>query len=101
MTVMAPDLGERYRIVRELGRGGMATVYLADDVRHRRQVAVKVFEPELASAIGPDRFRREIEVTARLVHPHIVPLHDSGVAGERLYYVMPYIDGETLRARIR
>ena len=89
-----------YRIDRELGRGGMATVYLAHDVRHNRRVALKVLHPELSSSIGPDRFLREIELAARLNHPHIVPLFDSGEAGGFLYYVMPVVEGETLRDRL-
>jgi serine/threonine-protein kinase len=78
----------------------MATVYLAEDLKHRRQVAVKVLRPELAAALGGERFFREIELAARLTHPHILPLHDSGKAGEFLYYVMPYIEGESLRAKL-
>ena len=97
---LASALSERYRLERELGRGGMATVFLARDLKHGRQVAIKVVNPEVASAIGPDRFLREIEIASRLTHPHILPLHDSGIAGDRLYYVAPYIEGETLRARI-
>ena len=93
-------LADRYRVERELGRGGMATVYLAHDLRHGRPVAVKVFRAELAHAIGPDRFLREITVTARLEHPHILPLLDSGEAGGLLYYVMPFVDGESLRDRL-
>jgi len=89
--------GGRYVVEREIGRGGMATVYLASDVRHGRPVAVKVFVPAVASAITPDRFLREIEVVARLNHPHILPLHDSGQAGDLLYYVMPYVRGQSLR----
>ena len=89
-----------YRIDRELGRGGMATVYLAQDVRHNRKVALKVLHPELSHSIGPDRFLREIELAARLNHPHIVPLFDSGEAGGYLYYVMPVVDGETLRDKL-
>ena len=94
------SLSDRYRIERELGRGGMATVYLAEDVKHRRSVAIKVLDPELAAAIGPERFLREIEVAARLNHPHILPLHDSGVAEGLLYYVMPFVEGESLRDRL-
>jgi len=90
-------LADRYRVIRELGRGGMATVYLAQDRKHRRDVAIKVFAPELAAALGNDRFLREIELTAGLTHPHILTLHDSGIADGLLYYVMPYIEGETLR----
>ncbi len=93
-------LGHRYTIERELGRGGMATVYLAADLKHHRRVAIKVLKPELAAALGPDRFLREIETAARLNHPHILPLHDSGQAGGSLYYVMPYIEGESLRDRL-
>ena len=91
----------RYAIEREIGSGGMATVYLADDVKHHRKVAVKVLRPEFAAAIGPERFVREIEITARLAHPHILPLLDSGVADDMLYYLMPYVDGESLRQRLK
>src|SRR6184192_3915684 len=93
-------LAERYTIERELGRGGMATVYLATDLKHHRQVAIKVLKPELAAAVGPQRFLREIETAARLQHPHILPLHDSGDADGFLYYVMPYVEGESLRQRL-
>ncbi len=99
-------LADRYRIEREIGAGGMATVYLAQDLKHRRQVAVKVLDPALARALGAERFLREVEITANLNHPHILPLLDSGTAGppERpndfLFYVMPYVEGETLRARM-
>ena len=93
-------LGAHYALERELGHGGMATVYLARDLRHRRQVAVKVLHPELSAALGAERFLREIELTASLQHPHILPLFDSGSAGDVLYYVMPFIEGETLRARL-
>jgi eukaryotic-like serine/threonine-protein kinase len=93
-------LSERYTIERELGRGGMATVYLATDMRHHRKVAVKVLHPELSAVIGAERFLKEIEVTANLQHPHILPLFDSGDASGQLYYVMPFVDGETLRARL-
>ena len=93
-------LAERYDLDREIGRGGMATVYLAQDVRHHRSVAVKVLHPELALSLGSDRFLREIQIAARLQHPHIVPLYDSGQAGEFLYYVMPFVDGESLRQRL-
>src|SRR5437762_8202331 len=93
-------LADRYTIERELGRGGMATVYLAQDRKHHRQVAIKVLKPELAAALGPERFLREIETAARLNHPHILPLHDSGEAAGLLYYVMPYVEGETLRDRL-
>ena len=90
----------RYDIERELGRGGMATVYLANDPRHQREVAVKVLLPDLATALGPDRFLREIRIAANLNHPHILALFDSGEAEGFLYYVMPYIEGKTLRDRI-
>ena len=93
-------LADRYSIERELGSGGMATVYLARDLKHDRQVAVKVFRPELAAALGTERFFREIKITANLQHPHILPLHDSGEAGGFLYYVMPYVEGESLRDRL-
>jgi non-specific serine/threonine protein kinase len=95
------SLSDRYRITAEIGIGGMATVYLADDVRHRRQVAIKVLKPEISAVIGRERFLREIEIAARLNHPHIVPLFDSGAAGDLLYYVMPYVRGESLRARLQ
>jgi eukaryotic-like serine/threonine-protein kinase len=99
-TRLAAALAEHYLLERELGQGGMATVYLAEDLKHRRKVAVKILRPELAATLGPDRFFREIEVAARLQHPHILPLHDSGEAQGFLYYVMPYIDGESLRSRL-
>jgi serine/threonine protein kinase/Flp pilus assembly protein TadD len=95
------SIGHRYTIEREVGHGGMATVYLAQDVRHGRPVAVKVLHPQLALTLGPDRFLREIQIAARLQHPHIVPLYDSGQAGDFLYYVMPYIEGESLRQRLQ
>ena len=94
-------LAGRYTLEREVGRGGMATVYLALDQRHRRAVAVKVLRPEVASAVGPQRFLREIEIASRLTHPHILPLYDSGEAGGLLYYVMPFVEGESLRDRLR
>ncbi len=97
---LAAALGDRYRIERELGSGGMATVYLAEDVKHRRRVAIKVLHAELSAVLGPERFLKEIELTANLQHPHILPLFDSGSAEGRLYYVMPFVDGETLRARL-
>ncbi len=90
-----------YRVLRTLGRGGMATVYLAHDLRHRRSVALKVLHPELAHALGADRFLREIEVAANLSHPHILPLFDSGEVEGLLYYVMPYVEGESLRDRLQ
>ncbi len=93
-------LADRYAIEREIGRGGMATVYLAEDLKHRRKVAVKVLEPDVASSLGAERFLREIETAARLNHPHILPLYDSGTADGFLYYVMPYVRGESLRHRL-
>ncbi|MEO6064752.1 MAG: protein kinase [Lysobacterales bacterium] len=93
-------LADRYRIERELGAGGMATVYLARDLKHDRVVAIKVLKPELGAALGAERFLGEIKVTANLRHPNVLPLFDSGSADGQLFYVMPYIDGETLRARM-
>ncbi len=93
-------LADRYAIDCELGAGGMATVYLAEDLKHHRKVAIKVLRPELAAALGAERFVREIEIAANLTHPHILPLHDSGEADGFLYYVMPYIEGESLRDRL-
>jgi len=93
-------LADRYTIERALGAGGMATVYLARDLKHHRLVAVKVLKPDLGAALGPDRFLREIATAARLTHPHILPLHDSGEADGFLYYVMPYVEGESLRDRL-
>ncbi len=93
-------LAGRYAIERELGRGGMATVYLAEDLKHHRPVAVKVLNPDLAAVVGPDRFLREIEIAARLDHPHVLPLYDSGETDGFLYYVMPYIEGGSLRDRL-
>jgi TolB-like protein/tRNA A-37 threonylcarbamoyl transferase component Bud32 len=90
----------RYEIERELGSGGMATVYLARDLKHDRKVAIKILRPELAAALGPDRFPREIRIVAQLQHPHVLPLHDSGETAGFLYYVMPFVDGESLRAKL-
>src|SRR5213595_2997844 len=90
-------LAEHYAIDRQLGAGGMATVYVARDLKHDRHVAVKVLRPELAAVLGIDRFLSEIRVTAHLQHPHILPLFDSGQAGGLIYYVMPYVEGESLR----
>ena len=97
---LSAALAERYRIDRELGQGGMATVYLAHDLRHDRDVAVKVLHPDLGAALGGERFLAEIRTTARLQHPHILPLLDSGASDGLLYYVMPYVAGETLRHRL-
>jgi Tol biopolymer transport system component len=93
-------LADRYRIERELGRGGMATVYLAHDLRQERLVALKVIHPELTATLGPERFLREIKLTANLRHPHILPLFESGEAGGQLWYTMPYVEGESLRQRL-
>ncbi len=97
---LSTALADRYKIERHLGEGGMAIVYLAEDLKHKRKVAVKVLRPELAATLGPERFVREIEIAAGLTHPHILPLHDSGEADGFLYYVMPYIEGESLRDRL-
>ena len=94
-------LKDRYVIERELGRGGMAVVFLAHDVRHDRYVAIKVFRSDIGDASGAERFQREIRLLARLQHPHILPLYDSGTTGETSYFVSPYIEGETLRARLK
>jgi eukaryotic-like serine/threonine-protein kinase len=97
---LTSSLAERYALEREIGQGGMATVFLARDLRHERRVAIKVLHPELSAMLGPDRFLSEIKLTASLQHPHILPLFDSGVADGLLYYVMPFVEGETLRARL-
>ncbi len=94
-------LAERYTVVREIGRGGMATVYLADDLKHPRQVAIKVLDPDLSEALGAERFLQEIETASSLTHPHILPLFDSGEADGLLYYVMPHVKGESLRDRLK
>jgi serine/threonine-protein kinase len=99
-TNLAASLAGRYRIERELGRGGMATVYLAHDIKHDRKVAIKVLDPELGAVLGAERFLSEIKVTANLQHPNLLPLFDSGEANGLLYYVMPFVEGETLRARL-
>ncbi len=100
ITRLNAALEGRYRIEREIGEGGMAVVYLAEDLRHERKVALKVLKPELAAVVGAERFLAEIKTTANLQHPHILPLFDSGQAESFLYYVMPYVEGETLRDRI-
>ncbi|HOX21034.1 MAG TPA: protein kinase [Gemmatimonadales bacterium] len=100
MTRLSAALADKYRIERELGAGGMATVYLAQDLKHDRKVALKVLRPELAAVIGAERFLSEIKTTANLQHPHILPLFDSGEADSFLFYVMPYVEGETVRDRI-
>ena len=93
-------LADRYAIERELGAGGMATVYLAEDLKHHRKVAVKVLKPEISAVIGSERFGREIDIAATLNHPHILTLIDSGNVGGTLYYVMPHVEGESLRGRL-
>ena len=100
MSRLAAALETRYRVGREIGVGGMATVYLAHDLRHERDVAIKVLHPDLAAALGAERFLAEIKTTAKLQHPHILPLLDSGEAGGLLYYVMPYVAGESLRTKL-
>ena len=100
ITRLNAALEGRYRVERQLGEGGMATVYLADDLKHERQVALKVLKPELAAVVGADRFLAEIKTTANLQHPHILPLFDSGEADGFLFYVMPFIEGETLRDKL-
>src|SRR5689334_23138312 len=100
VAALSTAVADRYRLERELGAGAMATVYLAHDVRHDRQVAVKILKPELGAVLGPERFLSEIRVTANLQHPNLLPLFDSGATAGLLYYVMPYIEGETLRARL-
>src|SRR2546430_10345979 len=105
LSSLQAGLSGRYRVERELGHGGMAVVFLAEDLKHHRRVALKVLRPELAQALGPERFLREIEIAAQLTHPHILPLHDSGTAEYRPgfpgpYYAMPYVEGESLRGRL-
>ena len=97
---LAAALSGSYRIEREVGVGGMATVYLAHDIKHDRKVALKILRPELTAAMGTDRFPREIHIIAQMQHPHILPLYDSGAADGFLYYVMPFVDGESLRAKL-
>src|SRR6476659_9564016 len=100
ITQLKESLADRYEIEREIGAGGMATVYLAHDVRHERFVAVKVLQPELGAVLGVERFLAEIKVTANLQHPNLLPLFDSGAAEGLLFYVMPFVEGESLRARL-
>jgi len=100
ITRLNASLEGRYHIERELGEGGMATVYLADDLKHERKVALKVLKPELAAVVGAERFLAEIKTTANLQHPHILPLFDSGEADTFLFYVMPYVEGETLADKL-
>src|SRR5436190_1832479 len=94
---LAAAVSERYELRDVLGRGGMATVYVAYDRKHHREVALKVLRPDIANTIGAERFLKEIEIVARMVHPHILPLHDSGESQGFVYYVMPFIDGGSLR----
>src|SRR5512134_3201821 len=100
MDRLTGALADRYRIEREVGAGGMATVYLAQDLRHDRRVALKLLRPELSAVIGAERFLGEIKLTANLQHPHILPLFDSGAADGQLFYVMPFVEGESLRDRL-
>ena len=100
IAALRTGLGDRYQVEREIGRGGMATVYLAHDVKHGRPVALKVLHPDLTPALGADRFVREVQTIAGLRHPHILPLYDSGEVDGYLYYVMPFIGGESLRGRL-
>ena len=100
LTSLATALADRYRLDRKLGEGGMATVYLADDLKHQRKVALKVLRPELAAILGAERFLAEIRTTANLQHPHILALHDSGQVDGTVFYVMPFVDGESLRDRL-
>ena len=101
VTRIREALAGHYHVERVLGEGGMATVYLAEDTKHRRKVAVKVMRPELAATLGAERFLREVEIAAQLSHPHILPVHDSGNAGGLLYYVMPFVEGESLQDRLK
>jgi tetratricopeptide (TPR) repeat protein len=100
LNTLRPALADRYQLVGEIGAGGMATVYLAHDIRHDRKVAIKVLRPELGAVLGAERFLSEIKVTANLQHPNLLPLFDSGEANGLLYYVMPFVEGETLRAKL-
>jgi serine/threonine-protein kinase len=100
LTTLREALSGTYRVEREIGQGGMATVFLATDLKHNRPVAIKVLRPELAASLGHERFLREIEIAARLQHPHILPVYDSGEVGNILYYVMPFVEGESLRDRL-
>src|SRR6476661_49978 len=100
LDTLGAALADRYKIERELGHGGMATVYLAYDLRHDRRVALKVLRPELAAVIGAERFLHEIKTTAALQHPQILPLFDSGQLDGTAFYVMPFVDGQSLRDRL-
>src|SRR5919107_3674230 len=101
LATLRESLQDRYTLERELGRGGMAVVYLAQDLRHDRPVALKVLLPELAATLGPERFQREIRLAARLQHPHILTVHDSGEDAGQLWFTMPFVEGESLRDRLR
>lgn len=101
LEALRDALRDRYHVESEIGRGGMATVFLAEDLKHGRRVAIKVLTPEMSSSIDGDRFRREIQIAARLSHPHVLPVFDSGEAGGLLYYTMPFVEGESLRARLK
>ncbi len=100
IAALTTALADRYRVERKLGEGGMATVYLAEDLKHQRKVALKVLRPELAAILGAERFLHEIRTTANLQHPHILPLHDSGQVESTVFYVMPFVEGESLRDRL-
>jgi len=100
LELLAAALGDRYRVERERGHGGMAVVFLAENLRHNRPVAIKLLKPELSAILGSERFLREIEIAATLQHPHILPLYDSGQADGLLYYMMPFAEGESLRQRL-
>src|SRR5881628_3887193 len=101
LDALREALKDRYRVDDQIGRGGMATVYSAQDLRHDRRVAIKVLSPDLAASLGAERFAREIRIAARLSHPNILTIYDSGTAGTLLFYVMPYVDGESLRDRLK
>ena len=99
-ATLAAAIADRYRLDREIGRGGMATVYLAHDLRHDRPVALKVLHPDLAASLGPERFQREIRLAARLQHPNILGVYDSGSDAGHLWFTMPFVEGESLRDRL-
>ena len=100
LNKLRDSLSDKYDVERKLGEGGMATVFLARDVRHERRVAIKLLHEDLGAALGVERFKREIEIATSLTHPHILPLYDSGEAADSLFYVMPFIEGESLRDRL-
>src|SRR6476661_8255618 len=101
LAQLEAGLADQYALLRELGRGGMATVFLATDLKHDRPVAFKVLHPDLAQSLGPERFQREIRLAARLQHPHILTVHDSGATAGQLWFTMPFVEGESLRDRLR